>query len=240
MNLNYENTPKYFAEVRCIEDGEIWTPDTVQSSNDSMWLPIVAILSCIALIALIIASCLSCCGIGGKKCCWYDCYRSKKDNCESVQPTKGAEPEIYQALGEIAEQTGLPPSKTKAYVEVFEQHEIYCKSALFLHTREELDSIARECRMGAGTKALLVKLWMSGQNGQQPDQTHDMQPMSQNPPEVVSTLPPGAPEVPEALPPGIPINKSTKVEQAKLVRAYTRLNLTKDELKGDEESKQKV
>ena len=94
--------------------------------------------------------------------------------------------------------------------------------------------------MGAGTKALLVKLWMSGQNGQQPDQTHDMQPMSQNPPEVVSTLPPGAPEVPEALPPGIPINKSTKVEQAKLVRAYTRLNLTKDELKGDEESKQKV
>ena len=31
-----------------------------------------------------------------------------------------------------------------------------------------------------------------------------------------------------------------KEEQAKLVRAYTRLNLTKDEVKGDEESKKKV
>ena len=60
-----------------------------------MWLPIVATLSCITLIALIIVSCLSCLGIWGRKCCWYDCFNFKKNNCESVEPTKGAEPEIY-------------------------------------------------------------------------------------------------------------------------------------------------
>ena len=152
--------------MSCTTKEDPYTPDAVRSTEDTIWLPLVAILSCIALIVLIIASCLCCCGKGGKKCCWYDCFGLKKNNCESVQPTKGAEPEIYQALGEIAEQTGLPPSKTKAYVEVLEQHDIYNKNALFLHTRDELDSIAKECRMGAGTKALLIKLWMSGQDGQ--------------------------------------------------------------------------
>ena len=93
--------------------------------------------------------------------------------------------------------------------------------------------------MGDLTKDLLLKLWISGQQGQQPDQAHNEQPLSPSQ-EVISALPPGTPEVSEALPPGIPLNKSTKVEQAKLVRAYTRLNLTKDELTGDEESKQKV
>ena len=123
-------------------------------------------MSCIVLLALIVPSCLCCFGIGGKKCCWYDCFGLKKNNCESVQPAKGAEPEIYQALGEIAEETGLPPSKVKAYVEILEQHDIYSKKALFFIPREELDSIAQECRMGTLTKALLLKLWMSGQQGQ--------------------------------------------------------------------------
>ena len=90
--------------------------------------------------------------------------------------------------------------------------------------------------MGTPTKALLLQLWMSGQHRQQ--QFGTLPPSS---PEVISALPPGcSPEVIEALPPGVPLNKSTKVEQARIVRAYNRLNLTKDELTGDEESKQKV
>ena len=132
----------YYIELSCLDDDVPYTPDTVQSSDNTMWLPLVAVLSCMALIALIIASCLSCCGIGGKKCCWYDCYRLKKNDLESVAPTKGAEPEIYQALSEIAEKTGLPPSKVKAYVEVLKQHDIYNKDALFVLTQEELDNIA--------------------------------------------------------------------------------------------------
>ena len=85
-----------------------------------MWLTLAAVASCIVIIALIVASCLSCLGIWGKKCCWYDCFGIKKNNCESVEPIKGAEPEIYQALTEMTEETGLPASKVKAYVEVLE------------------------------------------------------------------------------------------------------------------------
>ena len=91
--------------------------------------------------------------------------------------------------------------------------------------------------MGAPTKAFLVKLWMSGQNGQQPDQPYNAQLPSTSSPDVVQALPPGSPEKIEALPPGAP---SMKEEQARKVRAYARLNLTRDALKGDEESKQKV
>ena len=94
--------------------------------------------------------------------------------------------------------------------------------------------------MGAPTKAFLVKLWMTGQNPQKPDQPHNVLFPSPSSPDVISALPAGSPEVIEALPPSVPLNKSMKVEQARLVLAYTRLNLTKEELTGDEESKQKV
>ena len=33
---------------------------------------------------------------------------------------KGGEPEIYQALTDMTEDLGVPPSKIKAYVEVLE------------------------------------------------------------------------------------------------------------------------
>ena len=62
----------------------------------------------------------------------------------------------------------------------------------------------------------------------------------QSSPEVISSLPPGAPKVLEALPPGAQLQKSMKEEQAREARCYARLNLTKDELTGDEESKKKV
>jgi len=128
--------------MTCTTEEDPYTPGTVQSSDDTMLLPLVAIVSCIVLLAFIIPSCLCCFGIGGKKCCWYDCFGFKKNNLDSVQPTHGADQEIYQALSEIAEQTGLPPSKTKAYVEILEQHDIYNKNSLFLNSREELDNIA--------------------------------------------------------------------------------------------------
>ena len=90
--------------------------------------------------------------------------------------------------------------------------------------------------MGAPTKAALLKLWMSGQNGQQPDQSQILY----GTPTVIASLPGGSSEVIEALPPGASLPKSMKEEQAKLLRAYARLKLTKNELTGDEESKKKV
>ena len=98
-------------------------------------------LSCIALLALIVLGCRLC----------YHGLKGKKDNIDSVEPVKGAEPEIYQALSDMTTKTGLPPSKVKAYVDVLEQHDIYNKDALFLITEEQLDNIAKECRMGAPT-----------------------------------------------------------------------------------------
>ena len=106
-NYNVENTHiAYHWEGTCtnkVDDPEpIYSPD---ESSNTMWLPIVAI--CIALLALIVPSCLCCCGVWGKKTCWYDCFRFKKNN-RSIQ---GAEPEIYQALSNMTAKSGLPPSK---------------------------------------------------------------------------------------------------------------------------------
>ena len=96
-------------------------------------------MSCVVLLALTVLSCLCCCGVMGKKTCWYDFFRYKM---KKNRAAKGPEPEIYQAMSEIAEKTGLPPSKVKTYVEVLEKHDIYSKDALFILTREELDNIA--------------------------------------------------------------------------------------------------
>ena len=118
-------------------------------------------------------------------------------------------------------QSGLPSSKVKTYVEVLEKYDIFNKHALYLLKQEEVDSIAKECGMGPPTKAQFVKLWMSGQSRQ------DIE---------LASRPPGSREVIEALPPGAQDIKLAKAEEAKKVRAYTRLNLTKDEVTGDEES----
>ena len=91
-NLNADNTLSYRWEASCTNKGD---PEAVLSSNDVMRLTLAAVASCIVIIALIVASCLSCLGIWGKKCCWYDCFGIKRNNCESVEPIKGADPEIY-------------------------------------------------------------------------------------------------------------------------------------------------
>ena len=136
----------------------------------------------------------------------------------------------------MTEELGIRPEKIRAYVEVLDDHDVCSKKALFLLTKEELDSIAKECKMGAPTKAKFVKLWKSGQNYDQPEVKSPQPPSTPD----ISALPPGAPEVIEALPPGAQLNKSMKEEQARLVFAYTRLNLKKDEVTGDEKSKKRV
>ena len=89
-------------------------------------------MSCLSLIAIIIASCLSCLGVWGKKCCWYDCFGLKKNN-RSVQ---GSELEIYQALTDMTEELGVRPEKIKAYVEILDEHDVCSKKALFLLSKD--------------------------------------------------------------------------------------------------------
>ena len=91
--------------------------------------------------------------------------------------------------------------------------------------------------MGPPTKAAFVKMWITGQNEQQSANLYG-QPLDSS--ESIAALPPGDPEALEALPPGAQLQKSMKEEQAREARCYSRLNLTKDELTGDEESKKKV
>lgn len=91
----------------------------------------------------------------------------------------------------MTEELGVPPSKIKAYVDVLEQHDVFSKKGLFLLTQEELDSIAKECKMGAPTKAVFVRLWKSGQQHQQSEQPNDVQSTPLSSPEVIPTLPPG-------------------------------------------------
>ena len=129
-NLNYENTKNFHHfEATCNNKGD--EPEPVNSSDESsstMWFPFAAI--CIALLvilSLIVPSCLCCCGMWGKNTCWYDCFRLNK-NKRSVH---GAEPEMYLALSEMTAQSGLPPSKIKAYVEVLEKYDVFNKHALF-------------------------------------------------------------------------------------------------------------
>ena len=215
-------------------------PEPVYSTNessDTLWLPYVAIcVTLLGLLAFIVPSCLCCCGVTGKKTCWYDCFKSKKNKAKKYS-VQGVEPEIYQALADMTEEFGVRPEKIRAYVEVLEKYDVNTKNALFFLKKEELDMIATECCMGPPTKAKFEKLWVSGQNRQQPELHTSRQPGSH---EDVEALALGSPDFIEALPPGVQPNKSMKEEQAKLVRAYTRLNLTKDEVTGDEESKKKV
>ena len=91
--------------------------------------------------------------------------------------------------------------------------------------------------MGPPTKAAFVKMWITGQNEQQSANLYG-QPLNSS--ESIAALPPGDPEALEALPPGAQLQKSIKEEQAREARCYARLNLTKDEVTGDEESKKKV
>ena len=139
-NLNYDNT--YIAhhwEGTCTFKAY---PEPVQPSDETTLLPLIVVSGCIALLVLlacIIPSCLCCCGVCGKKTCWYDCCRSKKNEspAQEASPTlpkkrSYAEPEIYQALTEMTAQSGLPSSKVKAYVEVLEKYDIFNKHALFL------------------------------------------------------------------------------------------------------------
>ena len=109
----------------------------------------------------------------------------------------------------MTEEFGIRPEKIRAYIEVLEDHDVCNKKALFFLSKEEVDIIAKECRMGAPTKAKFVELWNSGQNRQQPElvstppgspEVKSIQLAGSN--EVVEALPPGSPEVIETLPPG--------------------------------------
>ena len=135
-NKNHENTKMTHTwEGTCTSNFDhdpvhelVYSP---KESSNTMWLPIVAI--CVALLALIVPSCLCCCGVCGKKTCWYDCFRFKK-NKEEHRSVQGAESEIYQALTDMTEEFGLQPQKIKAYVEVLEKYDVCTKNGLFFLT----------------------------------------------------------------------------------------------------------
>ena len=126
--------------------------------------------------------------------------------------------EMYEVLAPMATDLGLPDQKVDEYVKVFEEHEVYTRKALHMLPEDEINNIIKDCKMRIPAEMAMKQLWRQD---------------TEDPPPPRPAPQPPRPEVD----PGQPTFKRTTTtigkQKAVEYRYYSRLNLLRSEVVGD-------